>query len=144
LAGPLSTAAKQAGVPLRTAQRWLASFLDGGAAALSPAGRSDRGGHRVPTQVQELVEGLALRRPPPRVAEVHRAAAVVAVEHGWLAPSYEVVRRIIRRLDPGLIALAHHDGDVYRDGFELVLRRESVHPNDLWQADHTELDLVGH
>ena len=139
---PLSRAADRAGVPLRTAQRWLASYLDGGAAALSPGGRSDRGGHRVPTQLRELVEGLALRRPPPRVAEVHRAASAAAVAQGWPVPSYEVVRRIIRRLDPGLLALAHHDGDVYRDGFELVLRRESAHPNDLWQADHTELDVM--
>jgi hypothetical protein len=23
-----------------------------------------------------------------------------------------------------------------------VLRRESAHPNDLWQADHTELDVM--
>ena len=46
------------------------------------------------------------------------------------------------RLDPGLLALAHHDSDAYRDGFELVLRRESAHPNDLWQADHTELDVM--
>lgn len=57
-------------------------------------------------------------------------------------PLYEVVRRSIHRLDPGLLALAHHDGDVYRNGFELVLRRESAHPNDLWQADHTELDVM--
>lgn len=69
-------------------------------------------------------------------------ASVVAVQHGWPVPSYEVVRRTIRRLDRGLIALAHHDGDVYRDGFELVLRRDSAHPNDLWQTDHTELDLM--
>jgi len=39
------------------------------------------------------------------------------------------------------LALAHHDPDVYRDGFELALRREAVHPNDVWQADHTEFDL---
>jgi putative transposase len=45
-------------------------------------------------------------------------------------------------LDRGLLALAHHDGSVYRDTYELVLRRESGHPNDLWQADHTELDVM--
>ena len=53
-----------------------------------------------------------------------------------------MVRRIIRRLDPALVALAHHDPDVYRDGFELVLRRESAAANDMWQADHTELDVM--
>jgi putative transposase len=52
------------------------------------------------------------------------------------------VRRIVLGLDRGLLALAHHDPDVYRDDFELVLRRESAHPNDIWQADHTELDVM--
>ena len=52
-----------------------------------------------------------------------------------------VVRRIITGLDPGLVALAR-GSNTYRDDFELVLRRESAHPNDLWQADHTELDVM--
>jgi hypothetical protein len=53
-----------------------------------------------------------------------------------------VVRRIIAGLDRGLVALAHGGPGDYRDNFELVLRRESAHPNDLWQADHTELDVM--
>jgi transposase len=80
---PLTKAAEQAGVPLRTARRWLASYLENGSAGLSRDGRSDRGGHRMPIELLELVEGLALRRPPPRVAEVCRAATVAAAEHGW-------------------------------------------------------------
>jgi len=38
-------------------------------------------------------------------------------------------------------ALAHHDPDVYRDCFELVLRRESVAANDLWHADDDMVDF---
>ena len=139
---PLKRAAERAGVPLRTARRWLASYRVSGSAGLSRDVRSDRGSHRMPAELREVAEGLALRRPPPRVAEVHRAVCEVAIAHGWPAPSYEVVRRIIRRLDPALVALAHHDPDVYRDGFELVLRRESAAANDMWQADHTELDVM--
>ena len=88
-----------------------------------------------------MTEGLALRRPPPRIAEVHRAVCDIAIAQGWAAPSYDVVRRVIDRLDPGLVVLAHHDSDVYRDGFELVLRRESVAANDLWQADDDRVDF---
>ncbi len=60
----------------------------------------------MPTELHDLLEGLALRRPPPRIVEVHRAAVAAAAEHGRPAPSYEVVRRIIHDLDPGLVALA--------------------------------------
>jgi len=90
----------------------------------------------------EVIESMALRRPPPHAAEVYRALVKIAAEQGWKSPSYTVVREVIAGLDRGLLALAHHDGSVYRDTYELVLRRESGHPNDLWQADHTELDVM--
>ena len=70
-----------------------------------------------------------MRRPPPRIAGVHRGAVRVALERGWPPPSYPVVRRIIAGLDRGLLALAHGGPGDYRDNFELVLRRESAHPN---------------
>ena len=138
----LVDAAQRAGVPLRTATRWLAAYRADGAAGLTRSGRTDRGGRRIPGELVELVEGLALRRPPPRLAQVHRAVTDVANERGWRVPSYQSVRRIIAGLDPGLVALAHHGPDVYRDDFELVLRREALHANDVWQADHTELDVI--
>ncbi len=135
-------AAGRAGVPRRTATRWLAAYRAAGSAGLSRPARSDRGGHRMPTELHDLIEGLALGRPPPKVAQVHRAACGVAVEHGWSLPSYEVVRGIVGGLEPALLALSQHDPDVFRDGFELVMRRQSVHPNDMWQSDHTELDVM--
>jgi putative transposase len=52
------------------------------------------------------------------------------------------VRRIKHRVDCGLLALAHHGPEAYRDEFELVLRRESAHSDDIWQADHTPLDVM--
>ena len=69
---PLSVAAQRAGVPLRTARRWLAAYRSDGAAGLSRSGRADRGGRRrMPPEMVELIEGLALRRPPPRIVEVY-------------------------------------------------------------------------
>lgn len=73
---------------------------------------------------------------------MHRETIRVAAEGGWPAPSYSVVHRIVAGLDRGLVSLAQHSDAGYRDEFDLVLRRESAHPNDLWQADHTELDLM--
>ena len=89
-----------------------------------------------------LIEGMALRRPPPKIAQVHREAVRIAEERGWPAPSYPVVYRIIAGLDRGLVSLAHRGDAGYRNDFELVLRRESANANDLWQADHTQLDVM--
>ena len=67
---------------------------------------------------------------------------MVTVQRAWPQVSYSVVRRIVLGLDRGLLALAHGGSQEYRNEFELVMRREAVHPNDIWQADHTELDLM--
>ncbi len=94
---PLSRAAADAGVPARTARRWRAAYEADGATGLARVSRTDRGSHRVSAEMRTLIEGLALRRPPPRMAEVHRATAKIAGEKGWPTPSYWVVRRIIAR-----------------------------------------------
>lgn len=138
----LSAAAAQAGMSARTARRWLARYRSGGLAALARPSRSDRGRRRTPAVLVELIEGLALQRPAPPIAFTHRRVVDVAREHGWTAPSYAAVHAVLRALDPGLVVLAH-DGPVrYRERFELVYRREASAPNEIWQADHTQLDIL--
>ena len=57
-------------------------------------------------------------------------------------PSYSAVHAIMRRLDPGLVTLTHDGAAAYRNQFELVHRHRADRPNAVWQADHTELDLM--
>jgi len=137
----LSQAARQAGVPLRTAQRWLHHYRQHGLAGLARLPRRDRGRRRLPDPLVRLIEGLALQRPPPSVASVHRQAAGVAREQGWPVPSYGRVYDIVRQLDPGLVTLAHEGAKVYKEAFDLLNRHEASAPNAVWQADHTPLDL---
>jgi putative transposase len=58
-------AAEDAGVPLRTARRWLAAYRADGAAGLMRSPRSDRHSRRIPDELVQVIEGLALRKPPP-------------------------------------------------------------------------------
>lgn len=139
---PLTRAAADAGVALRTAQRWLSAYRASGLVALAPPVRSDRGSRRAHPGLVAFVEGLALRRPAPSIAHVHRRTAQLADENGWPAPSYATVRQIIRGLDPGLMTLAHAGPVAYRDRFELALRWEADAPNAIWQADHTQMDVM--
>ncbi|HEX6826624.1 MAG TPA: transposase family protein, partial [Nitrospiraceae bacterium] len=48
---------------------------------------------------------------------------------------------MIKQLDPGLVTLAHAGSKAYRTTFDLLYRREAEGPNDIWQADHTLVDL---
>jgi transposase len=131
---PLVRVAAAHDVPERTLRRWLAAYRAGGLAALARRPRSDRGRRRMPPELQLLIEGLALRRPPPTVATVHRQAAEVAREQGWPAPGYAAVYDVVRSIDPAMATLAHEGAKRYREVFDLVRRREAARPNEIWQA----------
>ena len=138
---PLARIAEHSGVGERTLQRWAARYRSAGLAGLARAGRADRGQRRIPADLRLLIEGLALRRPPPSVATIHRQVAGVANDLGWPVPAYATVHAVVRGIDPGLAVLAHEGTKRYKELFDLVYRREADRPNAIWQADHTQLDL---
>lgn len=137
----LAGAADEAGVPYRTAQRWLARYRAEGLLGLARTPRRDRGSRRFPDELITLIEGLALRRPPPSAAAIHRQVSEVARVHGWPVPGYDTVYDVVTALPADLVMLAHEGTKRYREVFDLICRREAAHPNDIWQADHTQLDL---
>lgn len=139
---PLTQVARHNGLALRTAQRWVQHYRQFGLVGLVRQPRGDRGRPRdLPPDLHVLIEGVALQKPPPSIAYVQRQVATVAKEHGWPIPTYRVVYHIVRNLDPGLVALAHSGAKQYREAFELLYRREATEPNQMWQADHTLLDI---
>lgn len=139
---PVTRAASAAGVPLRTARRWLAAYRAQGLAGLAPPPRSDRASRRFRRELVGMIEGMYLRRPAPSVATVHRAVAAAAARQGWDAPSYNTVRSIVGALDPALVMLAQQGTRAYQQAYDLLYRREAAAPNEMWQADHTQLDLL--
>ncbi len=87
---PLARLAREAGIPLRTAQRWVAAYRRRGLAGLARGSRADAGRSRgVADQLRQLIEGLALRRPRRSLAAIQRLAAQIADGHGWPTPSYD-------------------------------------------------------
>ncbi|WP_241655148.1 Mu transposase C-terminal domain-containing protein [Granulicella sibirica] len=90
----------------------------------------------------ELIEGLFLKMPRPSAASVFRRVLTFYKERQWPSPSYSTVYAVISRLDPGMITLAHEGPASFRDKFELVHRHRASRPNAVWQAGHTQLDLL--
>ncbi|HMD92202.1 MAG TPA: helix-turn-helix domain-containing protein [Trebonia sp.] len=138
---PLARLAGHGGVADRTLQRWAARYRADGLAGLARRERADRGARQFPDQLQLLIEGLAVKRPPPSIATIHRDVTAVARQHGWPVPSYATVHDVVRHLDPALVVLAHEGTRRYEELYDLVYRREASKPNEIWQADHTQLDL---
>jgi len=139
---PLTRAAGEAGVPIRTAEHWLARYRQGGLASLVRATRRDAGTHRSPAALVALVEGMTLKRPRSSAAAIHRRIGAAAKVQSWRIPSYGTVHAIAAALDLGMVTLAQDGPAAFRDRFELVHRHRAEAPNALWQADHTLLDLL--
>ncbi len=139
---PLASLARDTGISARTLQRWHQLYRDGGGAALDPGRRKDAGTRRTAAETVAFIERLALTRPRPSLAALHRLTVVEAERCCRPGPSYSTVRKIVLALDPALVTLALEGPASYRDHHEIVFRRRADRPNEIWQADHTELDIL--
>ncbi|MBV9171206.1 MAG: helix-turn-helix domain-containing protein [Chloroflexi bacterium] len=123
----MAALAREQALRPRTLQRWLRAYRQDGLLALVRKSRSDRGrSSLVSAELKDLIEGLALRRPPLSSAAVYREAVAIAQARGWRVPSYHTVYRVIQQLPAALVTLAHDGTNVYADRFELLYRREAA------------------
>jgi len=93
-------------------------------------------------QMQEVVEGVALQRPPLLVASLYRQVCRIAQEQNMRAPSYSVVYEIVRQLRADLAVLAHEGFKAYANNVELVHRRDAERPDAIWRLDHTLVEIL--
>ncbi|HQT62843.1 Mu transposase C-terminal domain-containing protein, partial [Acidiphilium sp.] len=138
----LAEVARNGGLPLRSLQRWSARYRAAGISGLARCRRSDTGKRRLDSDLVAVIEGLALGKPRLSAAAIHRRISAMAAAQAWPVPSYAAVYEITRALDPALITLAHDGPTAYRDRFELIHRHRAERPNAIWQADHTQLDIL--
>ena len=94
---PWTRLAAEAGVPLRTLSRWARAYRsDPTSHSLARRQRSDHGRRRIPAELIEVAEALALAMPAPTVAFIHRRVAGIARDRGLAAPSYTTSRDLTR------------------------------------------------
>jgi len=125
----------------RTLQRWLRCYRKAGLSGLGRSPRSDRGKAHMPYHLIALVRELAAKRPRPPISAIHRKVAALVAAEGHQAPSYSSIARIVGSVSEGRIAAASNPA-AYQDHHELVHRREALASNEMWQADHTVLDIL--
>jgi len=138
----LAHIAREQGIILRTARRWVERYRKHGLAGLARKERGDKHKRSLSPTLQQSIEGLALRVPKLSTATIHRKAMEIAKNTGEDPPSYNVVHAVIRALEPALLTLAHEGTKADEEQFDLIHRREAEAPNVIWQADHTELDIL--
>lgn len=140
---PLSKLEKLHGISSSTLKRWSRDYRENGLTGLERKQRIDKGIRKIISrELEELVEALRMAKPSITITAVHRKVVRIADENGDVPPTYRVVRDIVQKIDPSLLLLAHEGSKVYNQKYELINRREASAPNEMWQADHTPLDIV--
>jgi putative transposase len=98
-------------LPLSTVQRWIKRYRERGLVGLARQPRADRGKPRgMPSELVQVIEGLALQTPPRAVAAIHHQVTEVTKQHGCKPPSYSRVYQIVcctRKLDQ-----VHREGEI--------------------------------
>lgn len=139
---PLTAVADASGHSVRTLRRWAAKYREAGLVGLVRRGRADAGRRKLRADLAQQIEALAVQKPRLSAASIHRRIEKAAKAVGHPAPSYATVRRVMETLDPAMLCLVHEGPTVYRDRYELIHRHRAERPNAVWQADHTQLDLL--
>src|SRR5271157_2903074 len=75
---PLTQIAREQGVVLRTARRWVDRYRREGLTGLARKERDDKDKRKLTPALQQVIEGLALRKPRLAVAAIHRKVAETA------------------------------------------------------------------
>lgn len=136
-------AAEQAGCSVKTIRRWVKRYQKLGLVGLARDRRSDQGVRRsVSIKMQRTIEALYLENGYRSMETVHAMATAYAQKHDEPCPSYTVVREICQALPASVVYMAHHGERAWRDKFEPISRHESLAPNERWQMDHCQLDLL--
>ncbi len=139
---PLTRIASKHQLSVRTLQRFVQQYRAGGLSGLIRTARKDQGQRRsVAPELQRIIEGLALQQPRRTIANIQRETARISQEQHWIPPSYSTIKRIVQRLDPALVTLAHEGSKAYSEEFDLIYRHQASVPNDVWQADHSLLPI---
>lgn len=133
--------AKELNFSVKTIRSWITKFRCKGLVGLEHQTRKDRGEIKVDSELLETAKALALQKPPLTIKAIYRKLLLVAKAHSSKPPSYSTVYKTIKSINPALLTLAHGGSKAFQQKYELIYRRECAEPNEIWQADHTELDI---
>ncbi len=138
----LKQIAEESDIPKRTLHHWVNQYRQFGLRGLIRKKRSDSGSFKIEENVQEEIEKLILEHRKNTLTSIHRKVCDICKNKNWEQPSYNQVYTVSKNLSPKLKELAHNGKKEYQNNYDLIYRRESHYPNEMWQADHTPLDIL--
>ena len=138
---PVTKITSAKSIPISTVRLWINLFKQKGLAGLERTKRNDSGIPKYDGYLAQIIQALTLQKPSPTIASIHRKINLIAQKKALKPLSYSTVYEIAKSINPALVTLAIEGSKVYQQQYELIYRRECTMPNEIWQADHTELDI---
>ncbi len=138
----LSNISNHTNINLRTLQRWISQYNQNGLEGLNRKKRSDCGNRRkVEKKIQEVIEGLVLSKQRLSISNITKILEEYCLKNKCGVVNYHTVRRIVQSLPKDITTLAQCGDKAYADKYEIIMRRESKYPNQIWQVDHSLLNV---
>lgn len=128
-------------ISCRTLYYWIGKYRQNGLIGLIPKTRNDNGAIKIDPEVKQYIQRLFLENKNISIASIHRRTIQWCEQNDYSKPSYYIVRKIGHSISRKTILLAHHGHKEFSNNFELVHIRECERPNEIWQADHTLMDI---
>ncbi|MGE6717467.1 Mu transposase C-terminal domain-containing protein [Peribacillus frigoritolerans] len=138
----LTDITKETGIAKRTLQYWIRDYKQLGLKGLIRKTRNDAGKTHLEPEVIVSIEQLILEYKRNSLTSIHRMICEQCQKKGWQKPSYYQVYKISQSLSQSLKKLAHDGQKAYENQYDLIYRREASYSNEIWQADHTPLDII--
>ncbi|MDO6366924.1 MULTISPECIES: Mu transposase C-terminal domain-containing protein [Staphylococcus] len=137
----LQSISKEQSISIRTLQSWAGKYKRYGLKGLVRKKRADSGEVKVNEEVKESIKHLILSKPRSSITSVYRQVCQFCAHNKIAKPSYSQVYSLVKSMSPALKKMAYEGTKVYQDSYDIVYRREASQPNEIWQADHTLLDI---
>ncbi|MFT8309678.1 MAG: Mu transposase C-terminal domain-containing protein [Sporolactobacillus sp.] len=137
----LQAISKEFGISRRTLHYWVSSYEKLGLKGLVRKKRNDAEIIRVDSQVKKQIERLILQHKRNSVASIYRKVCTYCKQNHLEQPSYYQVMAVSKSLTPGMKKLAFEGTKQYKNEYDLIHTRQAIFPNEIWQADHTLLDI---
>src|SRR3546814_8408445 len=92
-------------ISLRTARRWLARYRADGPPGLARPTRPEAGKRTFPKELVELIEAMALLKPPPSIVTIHRRLAAIVGEQHWRSEEHTSELQSLMRISYAVFCL---------------------------------------
>lgn len=132
---------KSAKIPNRTLYNWINRYKNDGLAGLIDKMRKDKHQIKIDKDTINFVQNEYFNNRGISIASIYRKTKQCCNNKRLPEPSYYQVYNIIKRIHENLKAYSNMKSKKYAEKYDGIYTREGQRPNEIWQADHTMLDI---